>query len=121
MFKMFYMAIKRENIKTPIYTQATLGGRSEFEYSVENGKLLLRFGRMVNFLEANEEWVLKVRDRIQKLKDDEHPKYKTQTSLYNKKIWEECPNNRTCPYLAKLVLDVFPNEILEKIINQKNN
>jgi hypothetical protein len=23
------------------------------------------------------------------------------------------------PYVAKLVLDVFPNEILEKIINQK--
>ena len=99
------MKIRRENIISKIYTQPTLGGRSEFEYAVENGKLLLRFGKMVNFLEANEEWVLKVRDRIQKLKDDEHPKYKTQTSLYNKKIWEECPNNRTCPYVACLIIN----------------
>lgn len=51
------MKIRRENIISKIYTQPTLGGRSEFEYAVENGKLLLRFGKMVNFLEANKEWV----------------------------------------------------------------
>lgn len=46
------MAIKRVNITAPIYNQRTLGGRSEFEYALENGKLLLRFGRMTNFLEV---------------------------------------------------------------------
>jgi hypothetical protein len=99
------MAIKRENIKTPIYTQATLGGRSEFEYSVEKGKLLLRFGRMVNFLEVKEDWVNDVKERIQKLKKEEQPKYKTQTSLYNKNKWDKCPNNRICPYVAGLIIN----------------
>ncbi|MEY2738335.1 MAG: hypothetical protein RL259_244 [Bacteroidota bacterium] len=62
------MAIKRENITASIYNQPTLGGRSEFEYTIEKGKLLLRFGSMVNFLEAKEDWVNDVKERIQKLK-----------------------------------------------------
>lgn len=99
------MAIKRENITTPIYTQATLGGRSEFEYAIEKGKLVLRFGNMIDFLEVKEGWIVDVRKRIQDLKDDEHPKYKTQTSLYNKKIWQKCPNNRICPYVACLIIN----------------
>ena len=98
------MAIKRENITAPIYNQRTLGGRSEFEYSIEKGKLLLCFGKMIDFLEAKEDWVKNVRERIKKLEKDKHPKYKTQSSLYNKKIWTECPNNRTCPYIACLII-----------------
>lgn len=99
------MSIKRENIKTPIYTQVTLGRRSEFEYAIEKGKLLLRFGRMVNFLEVKEDLIVDVRKRIQDLKDDEHPKYKTQTSLYNKNKWNKCRNNRLCPYVACLIIN----------------
>lgn len=98
------MTIERENIKTSIYKQPTLGGRSEFEYAVEKGKLLLRFGRMINFLEVKEDWIINVKDRIEELKD-KNPKYKTQTSLYNKKIWLQCPNNRTCPYVACLIIN----------------
>lgn len=99
------MAINRENITAPIYNQRTLGGRSEFEYALENGKLLLRFGRMTTFLVVKEDYLQKVKDRIKKLKKDENPKYKTQTSLYNKKIWQDCPNNRTCPYVACLIIN----------------
>lgn len=99
------MAIKRENITASIYNQPTLGGRSEFEYIIEKGKLLLRFGRMVNFLEVQEDWVNDVKERIQKLKKEEQPKYRTQTSLYNKKIWDKCPNNRMCPYVACLIIN----------------
>lgn len=99
------MAINRENITTPIYNQRTLGGRSEFEYALEKGKLLLRFGRMTTFLVVKEDYLQKVKDRIKKLKKDENPKYKTQTSLYNKKIWHDCPNNRTCPYVACLIIN----------------
>jgi hypothetical protein len=98
------MAIKRENITAPIYNQRTLGGRSEFEYTIENGKLLLRFGKMVTFLEVKEDYIQKVKNRIYDLKD-KNPKYKTQTSLYNKKIWGDCPNNRTCPYVACLIIN----------------
>jgi hypothetical protein len=98
------MSIKRENITTTIYTQSTLGGRSEFNYAIENGKLLLRFGKMNDFLEVKEDYIVKVKNRIDYLKVN-NPKYKTQTSLYNKKIWEECPNNRTCPYVACLIIN----------------
>jgi hypothetical protein len=97
------MAIKRQDINSIIYSQPTLGGRSEFEYVIEKGKLLLRFGRMVNFLEVKEDYIVKVKDRIDYLKD-KNPKYKTQTSLYNGDKWHDCPNNRTCPYVACLIL-----------------
>jgi hypothetical protein len=93
------MAIKRENITTPIYTQATLGGRSEFEYAIEKGKLLLRFGRMTNFLEVKSNWIQMVHKRI------EETSFSTTTSLYNRDKWGECPNNRTCPYVACLIIN----------------
>lgn len=98
------MKIRRENIISKIYTQPTLGGRSEFEYAIENGKLLLRFGRMTTFLVVKKDYIVKVKNRIDHLKD-KNPKYKTQTSLYNKKLWKECPNNRTCPYVACLIIN----------------
>jgi hypothetical protein len=98
------MGIKRENITATIHNQATLGGRSEFEYAIEKGKLLLRFGKMINFLKVKEDYLQKVKDRIYELKDI-NSKYKTQTSLYNKKIWHKCPNNRTCPYVACLIIN----------------
>lgn len=97
------MLIKRQSIKSKIYTCPTLGGRSEFDYANENGKLLLRFGKMETFLEVKEDWINKVNDRILYLKKN-IPKYKIQTSLYNKKMWHECPNNRTCPYVACLII-----------------
>lgn len=99
------MAIKRENITTPIYTQATLGGRSEFEYAIEKGKLLLRFGKMIDFLVVKEEYIRRVSKRIEGLIKKKNPKYKTQTSLYNRDIWHDCPNNRTCPYVACLIIN----------------
>ena len=98
------MVIKRENITDSIYKQPTLGGRSEFEYAIEKGKLLLRFGKMVNFLEVKEDDVKSVSKRIEDLIKEKNTKYRTQTSLYNKTIWEKCPNNRTCPYVACLIL-----------------
>lgn len=99
------MAIKRENITAPIYNQRTLGGRSEFEYAIENDKLLLRFGKMTTFLKVKEDYIKKVSKRIENLIKHKNPKYSTQTSLYNKKIWLDCPNNRTCPYVACLIIN----------------
>jgi len=99
------MTIKREQITASIHKQSTLGGRSEFEYTIENGKLLLRFGRMTTFLVVKDEWIKEVKNRIQFLIDKKNIKYKTQTSLYNKDKWHECPNNRTCPYVACLIIN----------------
>ena len=63
------MKIKRENIIATTHNQNTLGGCSEFEYALENVKLLLRFGKMINFLEVKEDWIINVKDRIEELKD----------------------------------------------------
>lgn len=99
------MTIKRENIIATIHKQTTLGGRSEFEYAIENDKLLLRFGKMTTFLKVKEDYIKKVSKRIENLIKHKNPKYSTQTSLYNKKIWHDCPNNRTCPYVACLIIN----------------
>ena len=99
-----YMKILRENILSLIHNHKTLGGRSNFEYALEKGQLYIRFGKMTNFLSVKEDWIKKVYERINKLKENEVPKYNTQTSLYNKKLWDECPNNRVCPYVACLII-----------------
>lgn len=93
------MAIKRENIIATIHKQTTLGGRSEFEYALENGKLLLRFGKMITFLEVKSDWIQMVHKRIQETS------FSTMTSNYNKAKWSKCPNNRTCPYVACLIIN----------------
>lgn len=99
------MAIKRQDIFSIIYTQTTLGGRSKFEYTIENGSLLLRFGKMTTFLKVKEDYIKKVSKRIECLIKDKNSKYRTQTSLYNKNKWDDCPNNRTCPYVACLIIN----------------
>lgn len=93
------MKIRRENIISKIYTQPTLGGRSEFEYAIEKDKLLLSFGRMTNFLEVKSNWIQMVHKRI------EETSFSTMTSNYNKDKWGDCPNNRTCPYVACLIIN----------------
>ncbi len=98
------MGISRDKITTKIFTQTTLGGRSEFDYAVENGKLFLRFGKMSYFVIVKKEIIDAVQERIDQLKDSDKETYKQTTSLYNKPKWEECPNNRFCVYVACLLI-----------------
>jgi len=97
--------ISKDKITTKIFTQITLGGRSEFDYTVENGKLFLRFGKMSYFLRVKNEIIDAVQERINQLKKTEKEKYTTTTSLYNKPKWQECPNNRFCVYVACLLIN----------------
>ena len=60
---------------------------------------------MTTFLNIKEDHVKKVSKRIDCLIKDKNLKYKTQTSLYNRDKWCECPNNRTCPYVACLIIN----------------
>lgn len=96
--------LSKDKITTKIFTQITLGGRSEFDYTVENGKLFLRFGKMNYFLVVKKEIIDAVQERIDQLKDSDKETYKQTTSLYNKPKWEECPNNRFCVYVACLLI-----------------
>ncbi len=98
------MGILRDKIITPIFIHATLGKRSEFDYAIENGKLLLRFGKMNYFLIVKKEIIDAVQKRINQLKDSDKEIYKRTTSLYNKPKWQECPNNRFCVYVACLLI-----------------
>jgi hypothetical protein len=98
------MGILREQITAPIFSQATLGKRSEFDYTFENEKLLLRFGKMNYFLIIKKEIIDAVQERINQLKDSDKETYKQTTSLYNKPKWQECPNNRFCVYVACLLI-----------------
>lgn len=77
----------------------TLGKRSSFLYNYENGILFIQFGIMKNPIKVNPDWIEKVKQRVVLMK------YSRQTSLYNKHHWSECPNNRTCPYIASLIIN----------------
>lgn len=81
-------------------TIPTIGGRSTFDYSFENNVLHIRFGKLKN--------AIKVKDSDIKLVKEQVLKYKKEpiqrASFYNKPTWENCPNNRICPYIAQLVI-----------------
>lgn len=81
-------------------TIPTIGARSTFDYSFEKNILHIRFGRSKN--------PIKVKDSDIKLVKEQVLKYKKEpiqrASFYNKPTWEDCPNNRLCPYIAQLVI-----------------
>lgn len=99
------MGILRDKITTKIFTQTTLGGRSEFDYTVENGKLFLRFGKMSYFLIVKKEIIDAIQERINQLKKTEKNIYKITSSLYNKPKWKDCPHNRFSVYVASLIIN----------------
>lgn len=76
----------------------TLGGKSKFWYLYENEVLYIMFGQMVKPIIVRKEWIIVGRNRV---KDTNRS---TITSDYNKPKWAECPNDRTCPYVAALVI-----------------
>jgi hypothetical protein len=99
------MSLSKDKISAPIVTHATLGGRSQFDYTFENGNLLLRFGRMSYFLVVKNELIEVVKERVEKMKKTNIEIYKTTTSLYNQPKWQECPNNRIAVYVACLLIN----------------
>ena len=94
----------KETISTPIFTHLTLGKRSSFDYAVENGVLLLRFGKMNYFLAVKNESVESVKERINQVKKTDKEIYTFRTSLYNQPKWQECPNNKFSVYVACLLI-----------------
>jgi len=102
--KKIQMAVSRDKIITPIFTNPTLGGRSSFDYSFVNGSLLLRFGKMTYFIIVKYELIEAVKERIFEMEKLNKEVYKTKTSLYNQPKWEKCPNNKTSVYVACLLI-----------------
>ena len=78
----------------------TLGGRSTFLYSINDGILSIQFGKMQNPIIVQNDIIERVRERINNSNENDI----LMTTNYNRPGWEDCPNNRVCPYVAKLVL-----------------
>jgi hypothetical protein len=94
----------KKTISAPIFTHLTLGKRSSFDYAIENGVLLFRFGKMNYFLAVKNEIISSVKERINQVKKTDTELYTFRTSLYNQPKWHECPNNRFSVYVACLLL-----------------
>jgi hypothetical protein len=94
----------KETIIAPIFNHLTLGQKSSFDYAIENGVLLLRFGKMNYFLPIKDEIISSVKDRINQVKKTDKELYTFRTSFYNQPKWQECPNNKTSVYVACLLI-----------------
>ena len=100
----------------------TLGEENYFEFSYLNDELKIKYGFTVEKqTEAtiDNSLIIAVINRINYLKTHNRVNLRI-VGNYSLTHWEECPQTQYCPYVAKLVLDVFPNETIDKIINQKN-
>ncbi len=94
----------KDTISAPIFTHLTLGKRSSFDYAIENGVLLLRFGKMKYFLAVKNQIITSVKERINQVKKTDKEIYTFRTSLYNQPKWQECPNNKFSVYVACLLI-----------------
>ena len=100
----------------------TLGEETYFEFSYSNDVLKIKYGFTV---EKQTETIIEnpliiaVINRVNYLKIHNSENLRT-VGYYSLTHWKECPQTQYCPYVAKLVLDIFPVETIEKIINQKN-
>lgn len=101
----------------------TLGEETYFEFSYLNDELKIKYGFTVEKqTEAtiDNSLIIAVINRANHLKT--HNKVNLRAvGYYSLTHWEECPQTQHCPYVAKLVLDVFPNDTLDKIISKNNN
>ena len=95
----------------------TLGEETFFEFTCIGGQLTIRYG--VNGIQqpAPAELVATVIQRVSYLllNDSEHSR---MTGYYTIPHWAECSDMILCPYIAKLVLDVFPNVVMEGFLAQ---
>lgn len=80
----------KETISAPIFTHLTLGKKSSFDYAVENGVLLLRFGKMNYFLVVKNEIITSVKNVFIKskkqIKNDTPFELRCTTNLNSKNV-----------------------------------
>jgi hypothetical protein len=92
----------------------TLGEEAFFEFTCIGGQLTIRYGANGIEQQAPAELVATVIQRVSylQLNDAEHSR---MTGYYSIPHWAECPDMILCPYIAKLVLDVFPDVVIEEL------
>ena len=103
----------------------TLGEETYFLFSYCPDKLVLVYGfskTKQKFKILNDEFIYKIICRNQFLLEQDklhNTNNYRKSSFYNDPKWMEAGVDRVLsPYVAKLVLDVFPKDILDKIISK---
>jgi hypothetical protein len=98
----------------------TLGEETYFEFSYQNNELQIKYGFTKdnqNEAEIDNSLIIAVISRVNYLKNHDKENLRT-VGYYSRSHWNECPQTQHCPYVAKLILDVFPLETLIKIISE---
>jgi hypothetical protein len=96
----------------------TLGEDTYFLFSYTTNQLILIYG----FTMANQHFVILddvfIKIIIQRKNDlsVNLPNNVRMSSYYTSTHWDTCPNTQWSPYVAKLLLDVFPSEEIDRII-----
>lgn len=88
-------------------TIGTLGGRSRIMFGMDLRGLYCRT-KKGNRLSLSRELIEETLKHYQSLKNQKKLKGQNKaahlmTSHYNRPKWENCPNNRACPYIAALI------------------
>ncbi len=98
----------------------TLGEETYFEFSLVNNELLITYGFTLDEQKTvliQNSLIISVINRVHYLKENDIEHYKT-SSFYTITKWEKCPNTQYCPYVAKLVLDVFPEDLINNFLKK---
>ncbi len=97
----------------------TLGEQSFFYFSIdENERKVLIKTSNVNAQISSIDFGHIVNQVWNRIGSAQNEQVKYQTSYYNQPMWNECPNNILCPYIAKLLLDVCSRTLIENMINE---
>lgn len=88
-----------------------------FKFSYSENELTLNYGYS-NLQQSssivNDDFIYQVIQRVEYLREHQNENLR-KPSYYTRPKWQECINNRPSPYVAKLILDVFPDETIERI------
>lgn len=104
----------------------TLGEKKDtyFLYSYCPNQLVVVYGfsnPKQKFVILDDEFIAKVICRTEELKNEDKKSktnYHRMASYYTDSKWDKTANRIYSPYVAKLVLDVFPEEIIKQIRNK---
>jgi hypothetical protein len=89
-----------------------------FSYSPNSLKLVYGFTKpKQTYAEVSDELICKVIERVDYLLKND-PNHLRNVGFYSRTHWNLCPSTVNCPYIAKLVLDVFPYELIYRIKSQ---
>lgn len=95
-----------------------------FSYCHKKLKLVYGFTKIKRTnVEVDDELISKVIGRIEYLEKlyKKEIKQTRKVGNYSRTYWKICPQTQHCPYIAKLVLDVFPIDIIDEIKRQYPN